>query len=213
MIGPTGAGKTTLALAIIPRRNFVTVFGTKPADSTLDALVRQGWKRIQRWQDRPDMVPDARGRYPDQRLILWPRFRSMGDRYKQALTFYKALDSMFTDEGWTIFADEVYYLAKTLGLDESLKTWWMQGRSINLTVVSATQRPAWVPLEMYSQATHLYLWRSNDRRDLERLRDVSGEFSGGDLEAVVRRLDFRKHEVLYVNTRTGASAITIPPKA
>lgn len=212
LIGPTGGGKTTLALAILPRRNYVTVFGTKPADDTLTALQRQGWKRIHQWKERPGLVPDAQGRLPDQRLILWPKFRKMSDQWSHAMEFYAALDSMFTDQGWTIFADEVGYLCKDLGLERVMKQWWKQGRSIKLTVVSATQRPAWVPLDMYSQATHLFLWNANDRRDLQRLRDIGGNFSGMNLERVVGHLDWNKHEVLYLNTRTSQSVITIPPK-
>ncbi len=212
LIGPTGAGKTTLALALLPRREYVVAFGTKPADSTLDRLVRRGWKRIQTWDDRPTMVPGADGRIGPQRLVLWPRFEKITDVADHPGIFYDALAAMFVERGWTVFADEVGYLTKNLGLERVAKTYWQQGRSISLSFVSATQRPAWVPLEMYSQATHLFIWRVNDARDAKRLADISGSFDVKGIQVVARNLNFHRHEVLYLNTRTGASAITIPPK-
>lgn len=74
------------------------------------------------------------------------------------------------------------------------------------------QRPAWVPLEIYSAATHLFVWRTNDRNDLDRLRSIDSA-GQGNLRAVIQRLDWEAHEVAYFNTRTRTSLVTIPPKA
>lgn len=212
LIGPTGCGKTTLALSLMPMRGYSVVFGTKPQDSTLTKLQRQGWKRIRSWNDRPPLNPDKSGKPPLQRLILWPSFTKMEDVAQHARIFDGALRSIFVDRNWAVFADEVGYLTADLGLDRQLKIMWKQGRSLGLSVVSATQRPAWVPLDMYSQATHLFLWKANDRRDLDRLREIGGDFGDVDLRRVVGGLNFRRHETLYLNTRTGQALITVPPK-
>lgn len=213
LIGPTKAGKTTLALELLPMRDYTVVFGTKPQDATLSVLLRRGWTRIQSWDDprRPNMVADVEtGKSPRQRLILWPKFERMSDRKAHPAIFRRAMDQMFAEHGWTLFADEVSYLVRRLGLREELEDWWQAGRSIGLTTMAATQRPAHVPLEMYSQATHLFLWSTNDGRDLKRLSDISGQ-SGKQLADVVQGLNFSAHEVLYVNTATGEMAITTPP--
>ena len=85
----------------------------------------------------------------------------------------------------------------------------MQGRALDLSLVAGTQRPAWVPLEMYSQATHVFFWRTSDRRDLDRIGGL-GAHDPQTIRAVVRNL--RKHEALYVNTRTGALVRTTAPE-
>ncbi len=212
LIGPTGAGKTTLAYALLPLRKFATVFGTKPRDSTLEALIRRGgWERIHEWDDRPPIIQTGRG-VPAQRLVLWPRFNRMSDAAEHRRIFREALHEMFAETGWGMFADEVLYLSNDLKLNPELKQIWRQGRSINLSLMAATQRPAWVPLELYSQATHLFLWRTTDKRDLERLRDVSGPVDARQLMSAVQSLNWRAYEVLYVNTRSGEVLITSPPK-
>lgn len=212
LIGPTGAGKTTLAYALLPLRRFATVFGTKPSDSTLEALIRrQDWTRIHEWSERPPMIDAGSGPAP-MRLALWPKFNRMSDAATHRAIFREALHEMFAERSWSMFADEVMYLSNDLGLGPELKQIWRQGRSIKLSLMAATQRPAWVPLELYSQATHLFLWRTTDRRDLERLRDISGPVDARGLMEAVSALDFWKFEVLYVNTRTGEVLITSPPK-
>lgn len=193
LIGPTGGGKTTLALSLLPRRTYTVVLAAKPKDATLAPLVTRkgGYRRIERWEDRSVM---------DRRLVLWPRWRTWDDNPRQRAAFASALGAMFAAGNWTIFADEVAYLVR-LGLKEELLSVWQQGRSLGLTLVGATQRPAWVPLDIYSQASHLWFWRTNDDRDLARIGGLNG-VSSADVRALVATLD--RHQVLNVDTRTGA---------
>jgi hypothetical protein len=212
MVGPNGCGKTTLALSLLERRAYVTAFGTKPRDRTLQSLVNSGWKRIGRWSERDRPTPRADGTIADQRYVLWPRVRSIDDIDRQGPVFAEALDQMFLAESWCCFADEVYHLNKNLRLTRQLRAWWMQGRSIKLSLVAATQRPAWVPIELYTESQHLFLWATNDKRDLDRMRDIAGPFRGSEVADIVAGLDFKAHEVLYVNVRTGQHVVTIPPE-
>lgn len=195
LIGPTGGGKTTLALQLLPRREWVTVLATKPADPTLNKLRRQGYKLIEKWPP-PALT---------QRVLLWPRFRGRRDMVPQRAAIAEALTEMFAAGGWCIFVDELSYLSQMLRLDTDLRLLWQQGRALNLTLVGATQRPAWVPLEMYSQATHLFFWRTTDRTDLGRIGGLGG-IDPGLVRQRVSRL--APHETLYVNTRTGEMLVT-----
>lgn len=208
LIGTTGCGKTTLALALLPARRHTVVFGTKPADATLDALIARGWTRIRSWSDRPFTRKDR-----PTRIILWPTFDRMSDVVNHRREFAHALDDMFTEKHWSVFVDEVGYLANDLGLRDPIKLWLKQGRSIKLTLMSATQRPAWVPVETYSEASHLFLWRPTDRRDFDRLADIAGPVDRQELRSAAAALDFKKHETLYVSARTGRLIVTIPPSA
>jgi hypothetical protein len=201
-IGPTGTGKTTLMLGLLPQRRYVCVIGTKKEDPTLDSLIRRDrYKRIGAWPP-----PITR-----ERVILWPKIQRASDIRAAGVEIGHALDEAFSEGSWTIVADEVWYLCKRLGLTELMETYWTQGRSAKLTLVAATQRPAHVPLFMYSQATHLFVWRDNDKRNLDRLREISsGALISTDVRRIVETLD--PHVALYLNTRTGTVCTTKAPR-
>jgi hypothetical protein len=105
--------------------------------------------------------------------------------------------------------DELRYLTETLKLSRHMELLWQQGRSVGISVVAGTQRPARVPLAAYDQATHLFLFRDSDRRNLDRLADLSGDVDKVLVRETVQTL--APHEVLYVDTRRGTMAITRSP--
>lgn len=195
LIGPTGGGKTTCAKMLLPIRQYVCVLATKPKDELLTSFKRDGYTIVNDWPPA-DFV---------KRAVFWPSVKRLRDNYNQADAIYHCLDTVYQSGGWCLYADEIRYLTQTLKLKQELEIMWLQGRSLGVSLVASTQRPAWVPLEMYSQATHLFLWRDTDKRNLNRL----GEIGGVDTDLVsyeVARLP--KHDMLYVNTRDGTLAIT-----
>lgn len=195
LVGPTGGGKTTLALELLPRRDYVAVLGTKPRDPTLSRLVGAGFRRLREW-------PPSWGQH---RVVVWPEYRRIEDVHRQQVVFDHMLREIFTAQAWCVYVDELHYLCETLRLDKALLTYWQQGRSIGISLVASSQRPANIPLAAYSQATHLFFWRTNDERDLKRIGGVGG-LSSKAIAAAVAGL--AKHDVLYVNSRTGAMAVT-----
>ena len=209
LVGPTGGGKTTLALSILNARKYVNVFGCKPEDDTLKSLTRRGseYKLIRKHDD----ITNRHTKY-----VLWPKFTRMSDVGNQQAVFRESLDEMFVERSWCVFADEVTYLTDTLGLAPMLKQYWRQGRSIKLSLVGATQRPYYVPLEMWSQATHLFIWKLSDRRDLDRIGEISSSLSAREIRQWIGELELDQakaiHECLYINTRTGQVAVTQSPK-
>lgn len=185
-------GKTTLAVEILSIRKWVTALGTKPADDTLDQLVNErGFHLIRKWP------PPALRR----RVVLWPEFKRASDVSNQAVQFHYALDEIFAAGSWCVYMDEAFYLSKTLGLEKLMKLLWTMGRSLGISIVAGTQRPAWVPLEMWSQASHLFIFRAADRRDLDRVAEI-----GPSVYETIRGVapTLAKHEFLYHSTRTGA---------
>lgn len=210
LVGPTGSGKTTLALELLDRRDFVTVLGTKPRDATLDKLVRrQGYELLKKWPRRGPRIRDVKMSDGTERrrshVVLWPPFRTAADKHNQAHVFDDALGELFANGGWCVFADEVFYLCKELGLEQHLTTMWTQGRSVGVTLVAGTQRPAFVPLYLYDQSTHLFLWGDNDERNLARVGGLGG-LSAKPVRAIVSALP--RHAVLYLNTRTRDMCVT-----
>lgn len=201
VLGPTGSGKSHLCLALLPRRTYVCILANKTRDSTLDRLTKRGggYRRIRKW---PPPVP---ARFAP-RVVLWPRPSSLATAAaEQGEVFFAAMDGIYGAGGWTIFVDECYYVAKVLGLEVALKVLWQQGRSAGISIVSCSQRPAYVPLEMYSQATHVFCFRSADRRDLNRLGEV-GNVDSSALADTVRNL--ARYEFAYVDARSGSVTVS-----
>jgi hypothetical protein len=149
------------------------------------------WRRVERWKPRPG----------ERRLVLWPPFKKADDQAKQRDVFRDAFRSIFTEGCWTVYVDETRYVHESLKLTPYLKLLWQQGRSLGISLVTTTQRPAYMPLEMYDQATHLFLWRDTDRVNLGRLASIAGDVDRDRLRNEVSTLPL--HEYLYVNTRTG----------
>lgn len=195
IVGPTGRGKTTLALAILPVRDWVTIVATKPKDRTLAGLRRSGWRIIRAWPPPVGV----------RRVILWPAWRGPRDTARQADAIATALDTMYESGGWAILLDDLQYLMDELRLGSRVTTLLHMARSLNLSVVASTQRPRWVPVSVWNQSTHLFIFGTKDAEDLKRLGGLGG-LDARVIRDAVANLD--RHQVLYVNTRTGYLAIT-----
>ncbi len=199
-IGPTGQGKTNLVLNLLPQRQFVTVFATKPRDATLNNLTREGYMRMERWR-----ALDPRD-HPKR--LLWPDAGRLDSVVKQREVFHEAFTRIFREGGWTLFVDEAWYFANTLKLAGDLKLFLLQARSLDISLICATQRPAHVPLEIYDQSTHLFFWRDNDENNLRRLGGISFR-SAKVIRQIVSNLE--RYQVLYLDVRTGFMCRTHAP--
>lgn len=200
LIGPTGQGKTNMLINLLPLRPFVVVFATKPKDETMEALASHGYKILREWQN---LNPKKYSR-----RILWPDATSLDSDEIQKREFHDALLRIYREGGWTVAIDELWYIINVLGLQKDVKTFLLQGRSLGISLIMATQRPAWVPLEVYDQSTHLMFWRDNDETNLRRISGIS--YRSADLiRSIIPELD--RHQVLYINTRTGEMMRTRPP--
>lgn len=205
-VGPTGCGKTTTQLALLRPRRFVTLLGTKPKDPTLDRFCKEaGYTRLKRWRTGfgPFTTPPPIGKN-GAHYALWPPFRGIGDRERMAEVFRDAFPDIFAAGGWTVCADELYYLANELGLGDWLNTLWTQGRSVKISLSGGAQRPRHVPLFAWDQASHLLMWRDNDDENLRRVGGLGG-LSSRIIRETVPVLP--RHWFLYVNTRDGRLAV------
>lgn len=198
VLGPTGSGKTTLIVELLDCLPWVVVFGTKGRDETLHRLIsEQGYRRIKRWEERSPT---------DKRIVLWPDSRKLTAPVVQRQAFERALAHIFPAGGWAVVFDEVLEFTQDLRMPNIVKRFWRQGRSNYLSVVAGSQRPVDVPLLAYSSATHLFLWNTNDLRDSKRFSEISGFVDRRAIQRIVMELP--QHDVLYVNTRTGALTVT-----
>jgi hypothetical protein len=201
LIGPTGSGKTTLLGAILPYRSYVVVFGTKPADDTLDMLLEQEhYRKFTEWLRVPA--------HKSPRRVLWPDASEIDAEENQKIVFGNAFRAIFKEQNWCVVVDEGWYVSEMLRLKQQMRVYWTQGRSLGLSFVVCTQRPAWVPVEMYDGSTHLFFWRTTEEEALRRMSSL-GAANNAIVRYIVPRLE--EHQTLYINTRTGAMRRTRAP--
>lgn len=201
LIGPTGQGKTTMLMNLLPLHPFVTVFATKPRDETMEQLVATGgYVRLERWRSLDPYT------YPHR--VLWPDASRLSSVETQKTEFHHAFGAIYREGGWTVAIDETWYIANELKLGHDLKLYLLQARALGISLICATQRPAMVPVEIYDQSSHLMFWRDNDETNLKRLSGIS--YRSADL---IRRVvsNLEEHQVLYINTRTGRMCRTRCP--
>lgn len=202
LIGPTGQGKTTMIFNLFPLHPFTAVFGTKPRDENMDAFINSGFTRLEHWESLPALnVP---------RRVIWPQSQKLSSLVPhQRQVFSDAFEAIYAEGYWDLIIDEGYYIDEVLKLGAFLRLFYTQARAMTISLILATQRPAWVPVEVYDQSTHLMFWRDNDARNLRRLQEVSLVHSEA-IKAIVPNLE--RHQVLYLNTRTGFMCRTRSPK-
>jgi len=197
LVGPTGQGKTTLALEILKRRKYVVYIATKAKDDTLNGLVRKGWTLLRRWPPKNDSI---------NRVILWPQYKSRADKERQRAVIQNALDRIFAVGGWCVVADDTQYLTKHLHLGEDLNGYWLQARALGISVMGATQRPRNVPVEMWANSDHVYIWGTRQPDDLKALGGLAG-VDAASIRRIVAQLP--KYHVLYIPVRQPDAALHI----
>lgn len=194
-VGTNGSGKSVLLRELVWRMPYTVMLGTKPKDPDL----------YDGYQDRGFVIEDLFDPYEDaehKKVIFKPRLTTPDrkGRAKQADAFRSMLFEIFEVGGWTIVVDELFYICDQLGLADTMEMFWTQGRSLEVSIVGATQQPVNIPVMAYSEAWHLFLFRQTDRHRINRM----AEFAGGQ-ETVLRELipQLPEHEFVYVQTRTG----------
>lgn len=210
LIGPTESGKSTALHAMLPLRTYVTFFGTKIKDRTLQSFIDSGeYVRIKDW-------PPMKGRLAKKpvparempRRLLWPDVSSLEDVQNLEPVFRKAVNDIYGQGGWCVVWDEFWMQCEILKMRSAAKILLQQARSNDISMVMGMQRPAWIPPEVYDQTRHLLFWRDNDERNLNRIGSI-GWLNAGPIRAFVANLD--PYQFLYVNNRTGNMYRTTAP--
>jgi len=201
LIGPNGSGKTNCLISILPERDYIVMLATKPRDRTLDELVDHNeFDLYYDWHD----IPAERS----PRRIIWPDATDLdADRVQQEV-FTRTLRAVYNEGNWCLVIDEGYFVATDLKLGPRMRKFWTQARSLDVSFVVGTQRPSWVPKEMYSESTHIFLWSMVEKDDVSRVSAL-GRANVELVRAIIPTLP--PHQFLYVNTRTGALCRSYAP--
>lgn len=202
-IGPTKSGKSTLARELLHRawregtHPWQVILATKRRDEILDTFRDEGFIKIPSWT-----VSDS-DLYP--KVMLAPPLPDAAHKAKQKSELQNALNSIYHQGGWLVYMDELKHVAGYLKLEPEIELLLHQGRSAGITVVSAVQRPRHVPLMVYDQADHLFMWESRDHNIRKRLGEIGGKVDPDLVEHGLKNLTGR-HEFLYVNPTSGEIA-------
>jgi hypothetical protein len=174
-IGPTGSGKTYLANPLLARSvgdglpGFILVM--KRRDKTVSQFLdRYGWRRSVSYP----IPPSPRKKPPG--WVIWPHHTADPDADDERMSriFHEFLRDAYVKGDRIIFADEIQGLVEEMGLKRDLVRIWARGRSEGCGLWAATQRPYMAPQHMYSQAEHIFLAFTPDRRDQDRFAEIGG---------------------------------------
>lgn len=219
IIGPTGTGKTHIALEAAELRTYVLVVACKPRDPLITDATARGYHLL---PGNKLEVPYADGKPHFKRVVYWPRMPEeqrrkipQHQRIKAERALHKplvggALGYVRDNGHWALVLDEGTYICRDLRLQEDVDSALQQFRTLNASIIILGQRPAWMGRYVLSQPTHLFLFNTRNRDDRKALGDISG-VDPKEVEAILRTLDRDSHEVLYIDTRTLNMFRTIAP--
>lgn len=219
VIGPTGSGKTHIALEVAEIRSYVILVALKPRDPLIDDAMRRGYHLVPGNRLEIEYVDN---KPLHRRIVYWPR---LSGRAQQALpaeallaaekeiqkpAVRGAIGYVRRKGHWALILDEGTWICRDLNLQREVDSALFQFRTMKSSVIILGQRPSWMGRYVLSSPTHLFLFSTNDTND----RKALGEISGVDtklVQEIVGRLDFRRHEFLYINTRTRQMFRSIAP--
>lgn len=198
IIAPTGGGKTTLEVALIPRRSHSIFFATKRDDPLYRDLIRHyGFVRVEQFSE---ILPTH------NKVLLWPRHKDTirnTTRWQQYV-FTDALNQIVKQKSWTVWFDECKYMVQMLGMGPEVTFANEQLRSTNGTIINAAQRPRWIGKSALSNASHVFLWKTTDAEDTRTLSEVGG-INAREVARMSQSLG--KHEFIYIQTRGSESRL------
>ena len=175
VVGTTGSGKSTLLrAALVPTRLYVALYDPK------GEWTGQEWLTVREAAKLP--------KNPHPRVRYFP--------YPEELSDKEALDTFFRwvylRQNTTLVVDEAYLA--TLGgrwLPPFYQACLAQGRSLGIGVISATQRPYYIPQTILTEAEHWFIFKLRAPQDVHAVAQWTG------LEP--RRIKaLEKHEWYYV---------------
>ena len=202
ILGPTGTGKSTLAMQVASLRPYVAVLAAKPRDAHMKDMLRRGGYR------KVEVLPESGAGL--RRVFVWPPNRGERDYPLMRSAYESAFDHAYNVGVWHLVMDEAHFMADSLGLNRRIKHAYQMGRSNGHGVILCAQRPAWLPRDIYSSADHLFIFGTNDSADLKSISGLNG-VSDRIVRDVVSGLDRESHRFLHVDTKSGNLSITRMP--
>lgn len=208
ILGKTGSGKSYFEKHILEARaklrgSHVVILLTKPADKT---ILSMHWPVVTSW-------PPSQWKKENAQVIYWAKSEGLSKeaRARQAGKVLELLDGLWHPDSNVILAvDEIAYVEQELGLRTHMTTFFREGRTLGITVVASTQRPAGVSRTVHSETSWVVAFAPKDQDDAERVAQILGDKK--HYMDVLMDLDREKREFVLVHTLTREAYIShLPP--
>lgn len=155
-IGQTGSGKTTLARVILERREWCVVYDPK------GLIAWPGWQQVKGLEQLRD------SRSP--RIVYKPSYAELRDPDDVDRFFRWIYDRRHT----TLYVDEVYAICNGPEYPWHYGACLTRGRERGVSVFTATQRPASIPMVCLSESEYYYVFFLKLDQDRERVEKLTG---------------------------------------
>lgn len=207
VLGPTGSGKswwekTVLVERVKLRGSHVVILLTKPADKTLATL---DWPTVTSW-------PPSEWNSKNRQVIYHAQSRGLSKaaRQRQSQQVEELLDGLWHPDANVVLAvDEIAYVEQELGLRTHMTTYLREGRTLGITVLASTQRPAGVSRAVHSETAWVVAFAPKDQDDAERMAQILGEKK--HYTEVLMDLDREKREFVLVHNLSREAYISHIP--
>lgn len=187
LVGPTGTGKTTTMVGILPQRKYVLALDPKGGDSTLSALEKVGFVRSS-WPPSRQIRQQIEKGEP-ARLIVGSHVQGTEDMAKVRKEMALALRDAFNERGWTVYIDELQIVTdrNLMKLSASVERNLIAARDRKVSMVMSFQRPANVPRSAAEMSTWFMVLYTRDRDTVDRLAEMAGRPTA-EMRGMVRGL-------------------------
>jgi hypothetical protein len=159
LTGKTGSGKTYAAHAICHNIRRLVVLDPK---ARIDEKV---W-RLRPWDREARTL--LQNNEPIRTLVRAPIGPGAEEEWE------KAYLAVLNAGNCTVYVDEVYGVVETARPSPYLTAIWTRGREMGIGAYAASQRPAWVPIVMMSEAEHFFVFRLTVGDDRRRMAEFLG---------------------------------------
>jgi len=206
--GSTGSGKTRLAREVddirLRRGGNVVVFLCKTQPDPTIEQDYKGFTRWTTWHKRPSVK--------ENRILFWPKVE--GKSFDEAIVimrreFKHAFAEISKTGRWTVHIDEGLFVTSPhfLGLSNEVGLMYQFLRSAKGTMIALAQRPAHLPLTIYSNISHAFIGRASEAADIKRLADMGGRTSSRTLQRMIS--ENGAHDFLWIPIGTNADPVRI----
>lgn len=220
-VAPTGEGKTYVLAEVLRLRSFVLALDPKGGDTTLNTLTRHGFTRVTSWP-WPAAIREQIGDGKPTRLIVGKFHPTSKELAAHKQLIAKSLDYAFdssgdvmkrgkvvTRGGWTVAIDELQVMAdrRMMNLSAAVERHLILARDRKSSLLTAYQRPAWVPKSAAQMATWFVVMYT---RDLDAIADLAHNAgrSAAEMRGTISGLADLEHSLL-VFSRAPRSPIIV----